>query len=54
MKDAMAISTNYADLVSLAARQTIGGTEITISKGSDGRWNNTDVKMFMRNMGNDR
>jgi hypothetical protein len=50
--DAGNISNNYVDLVSLATRQTIAATEITIAKGSDGNWNQSDVKMFMREMGN--
>jgi hypothetical protein len=54
MTDAMAVSTNYADLISLAARQTMGGTEITVSKLSSDQWDTTDVKMFMKNVGNGR
>ncbi|PSS38026.1 hypothetical protein PHLCEN_2v111 [Hermanssonia centrifuga] len=47
---ASSISPNYADLVSLAARQAMGGTELTI-RGSGNQWNTSDVKMFMKDMG---
>ncbi|KAA1474523.1 hypothetical protein DENSPDRAFT_860385 [Dentipellis sp. KUC8613] len=49
--DAGAISSDYADIVSLAARQVYGATELTIAKGSDGSWNMSDVMMFMKNIG---
>lgn len=51
IKDASAISPEYADLVSLAARQVFGATEITIGNGTDGQYNASDVKIFMRDMG---
>ena len=51
---ASAVSPQYANLVSLAARQTIGSTELTISKGSDGSWNTSDVKAFMKDVGTSR
>jgi hypothetical protein len=40
------ISTNYADIISLAARQAIAGTELTISPN-----NASDIKMFMKDLG---
>ncbi|TFY68763.1 hypothetical protein EVG20_g3433 [Dentipellis fragilis] len=49
--DAGAMSSDYADIVSLAARQVYGATELTIAKGSDGSWNTSDVMMFMKNIG---
>ena len=49
--DAAAISPQYVDLVSLAARQAIGATELTIANGTDGKWNTSDVKMFMKDVG---
>ncbi|KAI0058455.1 hypothetical protein BV25DRAFT_1902161 [Artomyces pyxidatus] len=49
--DAANVSSDYADLVSLAARQAYGGTELTIAKGSDGSFNTSDVMMFMKNIG---
>lgn len=49
--DASAISSQYANLVSLAAKQVIGSTEITISKNGDGTWNTSDVMIFMKDVG---
>ncbi|PCH42735.1 hypothetical protein WOLCODRAFT_152776 [Wolfiporia cocos MD-104 SS10] len=48
------ISTNYTDIVHLGARQTFAGIDITVSKGTDGAWNMSDVKIFMKNVGTDR
>ncbi|KAK7685151.1 hypothetical protein QCA50_011514 [Cerrena zonata] len=45
------ISEPYKDLVSLAARQTMGSTELTIANGTDGKWNMSDIKMFMKDVG---
>ena len=51
------VSDHYADLVSLAARQAMGGTELTIGQtmSSSGQveWDTGDVKMFMKNVGTD-
>ncbi|KAF8874093.1 hypothetical protein BD779DRAFT_1704130 [Infundibulicybe gibba] len=49
--DALSISQDYADLVSLSVRQTMGGFDITTSKGPDGQWNTSDVMMFMKSVG---
>ncbi|KAI0696707.1 hypothetical protein BC835DRAFT_1414100 [Cytidiella melzeri] len=46
LQKAASISTNYADLVSLAARQAMAGVEVTMSPG-----NSSDVKMFMKDIG---
>lgn len=54
LQNATAISPQYADLVSLAARQTFGGVEFSVSNGSDGKWNMSDVKIFMKDVGNSR
>ena len=51
--NATAISSHYADLVALTARQTIGATELTVGVASDGTFNLSDVKMFMKNVGTD-
>ncbi|KAJ3538099.1 hypothetical protein NM688_g6567 [Phlebia brevispora] len=50
--DAANVSTHYADLVSLAARQAMGGTELTIGNSSadSTKFNTSDVKMFMKNI----
>lgn len=44
-------SITYQNFVSLAARQTMATTEILVSQGSDGQWNLSDVKMFMKDIG---
>ncbi|KAI0312480.1 hypothetical protein OF83DRAFT_1176598, partial [Amylostereum chailletii] len=44
--------TEYSDLIALATRQGSGFTSLTISKGSDGSWNKSDVMMFWRDLGN--
>ncbi|KAF8883843.1 hypothetical protein BD779DRAFT_1674373 [Infundibulicybe gibba] len=49
--DASSISNDYADLVSLSARQTMGGIDITTSKGTDGQWNASDIMIFMKSVG---
>ncbi|EMD37367.1 hypothetical protein CERSUDRAFT_114040 [Gelatoporia subvermispora B] len=54
IQDALKISPQYADLVSLAARQVFGATEITVSNGSDRQWNISDTLMFMKDIGNTR
>ena len=51
-KNASAVSSHYADLVSLTARQAMAGVELTVG-GSASNWNTSDVKMFMKNVGTD-
>ncbi len=51
MSDARQISDNYADLVTLAARQALA-VDITMSKDSQGQWNTSDVMTFMKDVGN--
>ncbi|PBK76596.1 hypothetical protein ARMSODRAFT_948409 [Armillaria solidipes] len=51
--DARQISDNYADLVTLAARQALA-VDITVSKDNEGQWNTSDVMTFMRDVGNSR
>ncbi|KAL5494578.1 hypothetical protein ACEPAI_39 [Sanghuangporus weigelae] len=49
---AEAISPEYGALVSLSARQVMGSMDITLPEpADDGTWNNTDVRIFMRNVG---
>lgn len=47
---ARGISSNYADILSLATRQAFGALEYTLLKGG-GDFNTSDVKAFMKNMG---
>jgi hypothetical protein len=54
MNDALAISTDYQDLLSYVTRITMGGTEITISKGLHSQWDESDVQMFMKDIGSGR
>lgn len=49
-KNASAISSHYADLVAITARQTMGATELTIGTTENGSFNFSDVKMFMKNL----
>ena len=49
--NASIISSHYADLVSLAARQTMAATELTVGVAADGSFNTSDVKMFLKNIG---
>lgn len=51
MSAASAISQNYTDLVTLAARQTFGGIDITVTNGTDGNWNISDTMIFMKDIG---
>lgn len=46
--NASSISTQYADLVSLAVRQTLGSLDFTVSTGTDGNPNASDVRIFMK------
>ncbi|KAJ3489039.1 hypothetical protein NLI96_g2399 [Meripilus lineatus] len=46
INDASSISQRYTDLVSFAARQTMGGTDLTISSLTS-----SDVKMLMKDVG---
>ncbi|KAJ7876517.1 hypothetical protein B0H14DRAFT_2342683, partial [Mycena olivaceomarginata] len=47
-KDVVAICVDYAAIVALSIRRTMGAMEITISKNSDGSFNMTDVLVFMK------
>lgn len=46
--DASKISSEYADLVSLAIRQGLASMEITVSQNADGSFNATDILVFMK------
>ncbi|KLO15795.1 hypothetical protein SCHPADRAFT_243599 [Schizopora paradoxa] len=41
----------YTDLLALAARQILGTLEITVWKASDGTWNQSDIMIFSKDMG---
>ena len=44
------ISPEYASIISLVTRQVMGGGEITMTKNSDGSWDETDVMMFIKDI----
>ncbi|KZT10711.1 uncharacterized protein LAESUDRAFT_643898 [Laetiporus sulphureus 93-53] len=54
MQNASSITSQYSDLISLAARQAFGAIDITVPKGTDGNGDISDVMIFMKNMGTDR
>ena len=52
MNDAGKVSSNYVDLVSLAARQVMGSMDITVLQNdADGSLNGSDVKIFVKDIG---
>ncbi|KAF9464433.1 DUF1793-domain-containing protein [Collybia nuda] len=51
--DATRISTDYASVVALSIRQSLGAMEVTISKNSNGSWNTADVIVFMKEISSD-
>jgi hypothetical protein len=48
--DASKFSSEYQDLVALAARQAFGSLQITLSLDSRGNWNLSDVLTFMKDL----
>ncbi|KAJ7495352.1 DUF1793-domain-containing protein [Mycena latifolia] len=52
LEDALGVSQEYADLVSLATRQAMAGVEITLSQTAGGEWNMSDAEAFMKDVGN--
>ncbi|KAI0774160.1 DUF1793-domain-containing protein [Fomes fomentarius] len=51
--DASKISSDYADIVALSIRQTLGATEITVARTSDGGFDTSDVSTFMKEISSD-
>ena len=49
--DAKNVSPEYADLISLATRQTIGSFDITALADAQGNVNAHDIKIFMKDVG---
>ena len=47
-------SSQYADIVSLATRQTMGALDITVGNDSSGKLVPDDIMVFMKNMGTDQ
>ena len=54
MSAAANVSSNYADLLSLTARQAMGAMDITILSTSNNSVDASDVKVFMKNIGASR
>ncbi|KIK51941.1 hypothetical protein GYMLUDRAFT_180789 [Collybiopsis luxurians FD-317 M1] len=52
ISDTIGISSNYTDLVSLASRQVMAGMEITVGTDSNGQLDQSDVLIFMKDIGN--
>jgi len=53
LRDAASVSDLLGDLVSLAVPQVFGSTQLTIGADAIGRFNESDVMMFMKNIGGD-
>ncbi|KAJ7658891.1 hypothetical protein B0H17DRAFT_345172 [Mycena rosella] len=51
--DAAKISSDYAGIVALSIRQSLAASELTISKGANGKWNTSDVMLFMKEISSD-
>ena len=49
--NASAVSSHYADLVSLTARQVMASVELTVGGSGPSDWNTSDVKMYMKDIG---
>ena len=47
--NASEISSEYASLAALAVRQVMGSLDITVGQDSQGDWNTSDVKVYMKN-----
>ncbi|CAA7266367.1 unnamed protein product [Cyclocybe aegerita] len=54
LADAAQVSSKYASVTALCLRQTFGAMDITVSKTTSGDWNESDVKVFMKDLGNSR
>jgi len=51
LQDAASVSDQLGDLVSLALPQVYSSMQLTIGTGSDGEFNESDVMIFMKNVG---
>lgn len=52
LADGQRFSSDYSDLLRLSLLQAMGGIDLTLSQAVDGSWNGSDIKAFMKNMGN--
>jgi hypothetical protein len=53
LQDAASVSDLLGDLVSLAVPQVFASTQLTIGTDSNGKLNESDVMMFMKNVSGD-
>lgn len=51
LQDAASVSDQLGDLVSLALPQVYNSIQLTIGADSDGKFNESDVMIFMKNVG---
>ncbi len=51
LQNATSVSNDLGDLVSLAIAQVYGSMQLTIGTDANGNLNNSDVMMFMKNIG---
>ena len=51
LQDAASVSSLLGDLVSLAVPQVYGSLQLTIGTDANGKFNESDVMMFMKNIG---
>ncbi|KAI1795669.1 hypothetical protein LXA43DRAFT_991614 [Ganoderma leucocontextum] len=54
MSAAAKVSSQYSDIVSLAMRQTMSALDITVGTDSSGNLVQSDIMIFMKNLGTDR
>ena len=53
LKDAASVSSQLSDLVTLAVPQVYGSSQLTIGTDANNNFNESDVMMFMKNIGGD-
>jgi hypothetical protein len=51
LQDANSVSNNLGGLVSVAIAQVYGSMQLTVGTDADGSLNNSDILMFMKNIG---
>ncbi|KLO18697.1 DUF1793-domain-containing protein [Schizopora paradoxa] len=51
MDASLAISQEYADLISISLRAAVSSLEITIPQEDQGQWNSSEIQAYMKDMG---
>jgi hypothetical protein len=54
LQAANSVSNNLGDLVSASIAQVFGSMQLTIGTDTHGNLNNSDIMMFMKNIGGDK